>query len=82
MIQNRLQDSGTSASTPSCRRRASYITSEYDSCVCSKVLENNSFIFLALYVDDSYNPKSMSNINVLKTQFIREFDMKDLGSAR
>lgn len=33
-------------------------------------------------MDDSYNPKSMSNINVLKTQFIREFDMKDLGSAK
>ena len=59
-----------------------YIKSEYNSCVYFKVLENNSFIFLALYVDDSYNPKSMSNINVLKTQFIREFDMKDLGSAR
>ena len=41
------------------------------------------FIILVLYVDDMLvASKSMVEINRLKTQLARAFDMKDLGEAK
>ena len=60
-----------------------YIRSEYDHCVYFKQLSNGMFIILVLYVDDMLlASKSIDEINRLKTQMARTFDMKDLGAAR
>jgi hypothetical protein len=57
--------------------------SEYDHCVYFKKLENGMFIILVLYVDDMLvTSKSMVEINRLKAQLARAFDMKDLGAAK
>ena len=49
-----------------------------------KSLDDDSFIFLLLYVDDMMiDVKSMSEVNKLKISLSsREFDMKDLGEAK
>ena len=48
-----------------------------------KSLDDGSSIFLLLYVDDMLiAAKSMSEVNKLKTLLSREFDMKDLGTAK
>eukprot|EP00253_Pinus_taeda_P030085 PITA_30085 len=60
-----------------------YVRSEYDHCVYFKQLNNGMFIILVLYVDDMLlASKSIEEINRLKTQMARTFDMKDLGAAR
>ena len=60
-----------------------YSRSEYDSCVYYKVLDNSAYIYLLLYVDDMLiATKSKSEVNRLKSQLSKEFDMKDLGEAR
>ena len=60
-----------------------YIRSEYDHCVYFKKLSNGMFIILVLYVDDMLlASKSIIEINRLKAQMARTFDMKDLGEAR
>jgi hypothetical protein len=60
-----------------------FTRSEYDQCVYFKKLENNIFIIFVLYVDDMLmERKSMVDINNLKAQFGRAFDMKDLGEAK
>ena len=60
-----------------------YVRSEYDHCVYFKQLNNGMFIILVLYVDDMLlASKSIEEINKLKTQMARTFDMKDLGAAR
>ena len=44
---------------------------------------NDVFIILVLYVDDMLIvSKSMVEINKLKAQMARAFDMKDLGAAK
>ena len=44
---------------------------------------NDIFIILVLYVDDILIVrKSMDDINRLKAQMARTFDMKDLGAAK
>ena len=59
-----------------------FIRSEYDHCVYFKSF-NVIFIILALYVDDMLiASKIMEEINRLKAQMARTFDMKDLGVAR
>ena len=59
-----------------------YTRSEYDHCLYSKKL-NDIFIILVLYVDDMLIvSKSMDEINRLKAQMARNFDMKDLGAAK
>ena len=59
-----------------------FIRSEYDHCVYFKSF-NDMFIILALYVDDMLiASKSMEEINRLKAQLSRTFDMKDLGAAK
>jgi hypothetical protein len=46
-------------------------------------LENGIFIILVLYVDDMLvASKSMVEINKLKVQLARTFDMKDLGATK
>ena len=46
-------------------------------------LDDGSFIFLLLYVDDMLiAEKSIVEINNLKVLLSKEFDMKDLGSAK
>ena len=59
-----------------------FIRSEYDHCEYFKSF-NGIFIILALYVDDMLiASKSMEEINRLKAQLSRTFDMKDLGAAK
>ena len=59
-----------------------FIRSEYDHCAYFKSF-NGIFLFLALYVDDMLiASKSMEEINRLKAQLSRTFDMKDLGAAK
>jgi hypothetical protein len=58
-----------------------YTMSEYDHCVYFKMFDNGIFIILVLYVDDMIlERKSMIEINRLKAQMDRTFDMKDLGA--
>ena len=63
--------------------RIGYKRCEYDCCVYVKSLDDDSFIFLLLYVDDMLIVvKSMSEVNKLKSLLSKEFDMKDLGAAK
>jgi hypothetical protein len=60
-----------------------FTRSEYDHCVYFKSFENGIFIILVLYVDDMLiASKSMVEINRLKAQMARTFDMKDLGATK
>jgi hypothetical protein len=60
-----------------------FTRSEYDHCVYFKKLENGMFIILVLYVDVMLvERKSMVEINRLKAQLARAFDMKDLGATK
>jgi len=44
---------------------------------------DDSLIFMLLYIDDILiAAKCMSKVNKLKTLLYREFDMKDLGTAK
>eukprot|EP00253_Pinus_taeda_P027486 PITA_27486 len=59
-----------------------FIISEYDHCVYFKSF-NGIFIILALYVDDMLiASERMEEINGLKAQLSRTFDMKDLGAKK
>eukprot|EP00253_Pinus_taeda_P026498 PITA_26498 len=59
-----------------------YIRSEYNHCVYFKQLSNGIFIILVLYVDDILLArKSIEEINKLKAQMAKTFDMKDLGAT-
>lgn len=63
--------------------RISYSRSKYDCCVYFKVLDDNSFILLMLYVDDMLiAAKNTYDITSLKSMLSSEFDMKDLGAAK
>ncbi|KAH7852964.1 hypothetical protein Vadar_031538 [Vaccinium darrowii] len=60
-----------------------YTRSQFDHCVYFKQLADKSFIYLLLYVDDMLVAcKSKVEINRLKVQLNKEFEMKDLGEAR
>jgi hypothetical protein len=60
-----------------------YKRCEYDCCVYVRSLDDDSFIFLLLYVDDMLIAvKSIVEVNKLKVLLSREFDMKDLGAAK
>jgi hypothetical protein len=51
--------------------------------VCVRSLDDDSFIFLLLYVNGMLiAAKSIVEVNKLKVLLIREFDMKDLGGAK
>ncbi|KAL7001863.1 hypothetical protein U1Q18_052394 [Sarracenia purpurea var. burkii] len=63
--------------------RIGFTRCEYDCCVYVRSLDDGSYIFLLLYVDDMLiAAKSMVEINRLKKLLGKEFDMKDLGAAR
>jgi hypothetical protein len=60
-----------------------YRRCEYDCCVYVKSLDDGSFIFLLLYVDDMLiTANSIVEVNKLKVLLSKEFDMKDLGAAK
>jgi hypothetical protein len=59
-----------------------FTRSQYDHCIYFKVF-NGIFIILVLYVEDMLvESKSMVEINRLKAQLARTFDMKDLGATK
>lgn len=63
--------------------RQRYSRSKYDHCVYFKKLQDGSFIYLSIYVDDMLiASKNMKEIEKLKEQMKKEFEMKDLGEAR
>ena len=60
-----------------------YKRSKYDHCVYLPRLEDGSYIYLLLYVDDMLiAAKSEVEIDRLKAQLSKEFEMKDLGEAK
>ena len=61
-----------------------YKRCEYDCCVYVNSLDDDdSFIFLLLYVDDMLiTAKNMVEVNKLKSLLSKEFDMKELGTAK
>jgi len=60
-----------------------YKSCEYDCCVYVKSLDDGSFIFLLLYVDDMLIvAKNLDDVVGLKALLSQEFDMKDLGAAK
>ena len=60
-----------------------YMRCEYDHCVYFRVLVDDSYIFLALYVDYMLVvAKSKQEIVKLKSLLSSEFDMKDLGATK
>ncbi|KAH9680676.1 hypothetical protein KPL71_026642 [Citrus sinensis] len=60
-----------------------YIRNKFDHCVYFRKLQEGSFIYLLLYVDDMLiASKSKDEIEKLKTQLDQEFEMKDLGEAK
>jgi hypothetical protein len=60
-----------------------YRRCEYDCCVYVRSLDDGSFIFLLLYVDDMLiAAKSIADVNKLKVLLSKEFDMKDLDVAK
>ncbi|KAG9450058.1 hypothetical protein H6P81_010023 [Aristolochia fimbriata] len=60
-----------------------YTRSKYDNCVYLRKLQDGSYIYLLLYVDDMLiAAKSQVEIDRLKAQLNKEFEMKDLGEAK
>ena len=56
---------------------------EYDCCVYVRSLDDESFIFLLLYVDDMLIASNhLRDVNELKSLLSKEFEMKDLGPAK
>ena len=60
-----------------------YTHCKYDCCVYVKMLNDGSYIFLLLYVEDMLIvAKGMCEVDRLKALLCKEFDMKDMGTAR
>lgn len=60
-----------------------YTRSQFDHCVYYRKLQDGTFIYLLLYVDDMLiASKSKVEIDKLKAQLSSEFEMKDLGEAK
>ncbi|KAG9453307.1 hypothetical protein H6P81_006211 [Aristolochia fimbriata] len=60
-----------------------YTRNKYDNCVYLRKLQDGSYIYLLLYVDDMLiAAKSQVEIDILKAQLNKEFEMKDLGKAK
>jgi hypothetical protein len=63
--------------------RQKYTRSQFDHCVYFLKLQDGTFIYLLLYVDDMLIAcKSIVEIERLKTQLKNEFEIKDLGEAK
>ncbi|KAM1366303.1 hypothetical protein ACFX13_045217 [Malus domestica] len=64
-------------------RGQNYSRSQYDHCVYFKKLQDGSFIYLLIYVDDMLIvSKNVEEIEKLKKQMKNEFEMKDIGEAK
>ena len=60
-----------------------YTRSNFDHCVYFRKLQDGSFIYLILYVDDMLiASRNQGEICRLKAQLSKEFEMKDLGEAK
>ena len=60
-----------------------YTRSSFDHCVYFRKLQDGSFIYLLLYVDDMLiASRNQGEICRLKAQLSKEFEMKDLGEAK
>ena len=60
-----------------------YTRSSFDHCVYFRKLQDGSFIYLLLYVDDMLiASRNQGEILRLKAQLSKEFEMKDLGEAK
>ena len=60
-----------------------YTRSQFDHCVYFRKLPDGSFIYLLLYVDDMLiASKSKMEIDKLKAQLAKEFEMKDWEKQR
>ena len=60
-----------------------YIKSKYDHYVYLHKVQDGSFIYLLLYVDDMLiASKNLGEIEKLKARLNKEFEMKDLGEAK
>lgn len=60
-----------------------FTRSKYDSCVYFRQYDDISFIYLLLYVDDMLiAARNKFQIDSLKSQLSKEFEMKDLGAAK
>jgi len=60
-----------------------YRQCENDCCVYVRSLDDESFIFLLLYVDDMLIASNhLRDVNELKSLLSKEFEMKDLGPAK
>ena len=60
-----------------------YTRSSFDHCVFFRKLQDGSFIYLLLYVDDMLiASRNQGEICRLKLQLSKEFEMKDLGEAK
>nr|GEX22596.1 protein kinase-like domain-containing protein [Tanacetum cinerariifolium] len=60
-----------------------YTRSKYDHCGYLKKLQDWSFVYLLLYVDDMLiASQSLDEIEKLKARLKSEFEMKDLGEAK
>ena len=60
-----------------------YTKNKYDHCVYLRKVQDRSFIYLLLYVDDMLiASKNNGEIEKLKAQLNKEFEMKDLGKAK
>ena len=60
-----------------------YTRNKFNHCVYFRKLQEESFIYLLLYVDDMLiASKSKDKIEKLKTQLNQEFEMKDLGEVK
>lgn len=60
-----------------------FVRSEYDICVYYKEYEEDSYVYLLLYVDDILlASKSKVQVAELKKILSSEFEMKDLGDAK
>ena len=57
--------------------------SSFDSCVYFKRCNDNSFLYLLLYIDDMLiDAKSKEKIRTVKAQLNNKFEMKDLGATK
>ena len=55
----------------------------YDSCVYFRRCDDESFVYLPLYVDDILiAAKYKEEIQRVKVKLSREFEMKDFGAAK
>ena len=60
-----------------------YTRNKFDHCVYFRKLQERSFIYLLLYVDDMLIASTNKDeIEKLKIQLNQEFEMKDLGEGK